>query len=217
MSKVNVQVYKPFGPSISKQDLPLDLIKDFKKDLETIRNLPEKEQIPYRTGHSLAGGLGEKGEFLITPDIMFKWKKNFFDIIIKEYAKIHRPKEEVEKIIINSAWYNVMLKNQWNPTHHHLEYFSSAFENPSISTVGYLSIPKNMQPLTGAKKHNDFSGAIEWIEGKEDLYQFGTYKLLPQERDFFVFPASLNHIVFPHNSNEERISFSFNAVIKFKK
>ena len=110
-----------------------------------------------------------------------------------------------------------MLKNQWNPTHHHLEYFSPTFENPSISTVGYISIPKNMKPLEGAKSHNQFSGCIEWVDGREGLFEFGTYKRLPEDRDFFVFPASLNHIVFPHNSDEPRISFSFNAVIKFKK
>ena len=217
MSKVNVQIYKPFGPSISKQDLPLDLMKDFKKDLDMIRNLPEEEQKPYRTGHSLAGGLGKEGEFLITPKVMLKWKANYFDAVIKEYSRIHRPNKEVDRIIINSAWHNYMLKNQWNPTHHHLEYFSSAFENPSVSVVGYLSIPKDMKPLEGAKSHNNFSGCIEWVEGREDLFQFGVYKLIPKERDFFVFPASLNHIVFPHNSDEPRISFSFNAVIKFKK
>ena len=38
-----------------------------------------------------------------------------------------------------------MLKNQWNPTHHHLEYFSSAFENPSISTVGYIIYSKRYE------------------------------------------------------------------------
>ena len=33
-------------------------MSDFKKDLEMIRNLPEEKQKPYRTGHTLAGGLG---------------------------------------------------------------------------------------------------------------------------------------------------------------
>ena len=216
MGKINVKIFKPFGSSISMQDLPFELMKDFKADLDMIRNLPEEKKQDYRFGFKLAGGLGKDGEFLITPEVMLKWKRNYFDEVIKSYTNSHYPNKKVSHIVINSALYNYQLKNQWNPLHTHSN-FAGIQENPSISTVGYLSIPKNMQPLTGAKKHNDFSGAIEWIEGKEDLFQFGTYKLLPQERDFFVFPASLNHIVFPHNSNEERISFSFNAVIKFKK
>ena len=34
MSKINVKIFKPFGSSISLQDLPFELVKDFKEDLE---------------------------------------------------------------------------------------------------------------------------------------------------------------------------------------
>ena len=36
MTKTKIQIYKPFGSSISQQDLPLELIKDFKDDLDMI-------------------------------------------------------------------------------------------------------------------------------------------------------------------------------------
>jgi len=216
MSKVNIQFYKPFGSSISLQDLPLELMSDFKKDLEMIRKLPEEKQKPYRTGHTLAGGLGENGEFYITPEVMFKWKKKYFDIVMKEYVRIHRPNKDIDKIVINSAWHNYMLKNQWNPAHHHLEFFSKK-ENPSLSCVGYISIPKDMKPLAGVKDHNNFTGAIEWFSGQEEnLFQFGSYKRVPEERQFFLWNSGLLHMAYPHNSDEPRISFSFNAVIKFK-
>ena len=48
MNKVNIQFYKPFGSSISLQDLPLELIKDFKKDLDMIMKLPEDKKKGYR-------------------------------------------------------------------------------------------------------------------------------------------------------------------------
>ena len=110
-----------------------------------------------------------------------------------------------------------MLKNQWNPAHHHLEFFSKK-ENPSLSCVGYISIPKDMKPLDGVKDHNNFTGAIEWFSGQEEnLFQFGSYKRVPEERQFFVWNSGLLHMAYPHNSDEPRISFSFNAVVKFKK
>ena len=59
MSKINVKIFKPFGSSISLQDLPFELVKDFKEDLEKIRNLPEEEKQNYRFGFKLAGGLGK--------------------------------------------------------------------------------------------------------------------------------------------------------------
>ena len=215
MSKINVKIFKPFGSSISLQDLPFELVKDFKEDLEKIRNLPEEEKQNYRFGFKLAGGLGKDGEFLITPEVMLKWKRNYFDEVIKSYAESHYPNKEIERITINSAWYNYQLKNQWNPLHTHSN-FAGIQENPSISTVGYLSIPNDMKPIEGEKEHNKFSGCIEWREGSEGMFQFATYKKTPKERDFYIFPANLEHQVYPHNSEEPRISFSFNAVIKFK-
>ena len=47
-------------------------------DLDKIRNLPEEEKQNYRFGFKLAGGLGKDGEFLITPEVMLKWKRNYF-------------------------------------------------------------------------------------------------------------------------------------------
>jgi hypothetical protein len=173
MGKINVKIFKPFGSSISMQDLPLELMKDFKADLEMIRQLPEKEKQNYRFGFKLAGGLGKDGEFLITPEVMLKWKRNYFDEVIKSYAESHYPNREIERITINSAWYNYQLKNQWNPLHTHSN-FAGIQENPSISTVGYLSIPSDMKAIEGEKEHNKFSGCVEWREGSEGMFQFAT-------------------------------------------
>ena len=215
MSKINIQIYKPFGSSISMQDLPFELMKDFREDLKMIQELPEEKKKNYWFGYKLAGGLGNEGEFLITPDVMYKWKKKYFDQVITYYTECHYPEKKVERIIINSAWHNFMLKNQWNPIHTHSA-FTGIQDNPSISVVGYIEVPKQMNPINGAKPHYDFSGCVEWREGTEGMFQYASYKRLPKERQFFVFPANLQHMVYPHSADKPRISFSFNAVIKFK-
>jgi len=216
MNKIKIQIYKPFGSSISLQDLPLELIKDFKKDLDMIMKLPEDKKKDYRFGYKLAGGLGDDGEFLITPEVMLKWKRQYFDEVISFYAESHFNERKVDRIIINSAWHNRMLKNQWNPIHTHSA-FTGTQENPSISTVGYIEVPKQMNPIEGAKPHYDFSGCVEWREGTEGMFQYASYKRLPKVAQFFLFPANLQHMVYPHSADKPRISFSFNAVIKFKK
>ena len=47
MNKINIQVYKPFGSSISSQDLPFELMKDFREDLKMIQELPEEKKKNY--------------------------------------------------------------------------------------------------------------------------------------------------------------------------
>jgi len=215
MSKIKIQIYKPFGSSISQQDLPLELIKDFKDDLDMIMKLPEDKKKGYRFGHKLAGGLGNDGEFLITPEVMLKWKHQYFDEVITFYAESHFNDRKVERIIINSAWHNRMLKNQWQPIHTHSSY-GSPQENPSISTVGYIEVPKQMNPIDGEKSHYPFSGCVEWREGSEGMFQHASYKRLPKTAQFFVFPANTQHFVYAHSADQPRVSFSFNSVIKFQ-
>ena len=55
------------------------------------------------------------------------------------------------------------------------------------------------------------------MEGTEDIFTNANYLLQPKLADFYIFPASLRHAVYPFHSNEtdERISFSFNAKIVF--
>ena len=99
--------------------------------------------------------------------------------------------------------------------HNHCEYLG---KNYHLSCVGYLSLPESMKSTESAKKHNDFSGEIEFVEGSENMFTDCRYRIKPEVRQWFLFPNSLNHIVYAFNSNkdEERISFSFNATINFE-
>ena len=214
--KINIKIFKPFGSSVSQQNLPLELIKDFKNDLDMIMKLPEDKKKGYRFGHRLAGGLGYEGEFLITTEVMLKWKQQYFDKVIHFYAQSHFNDRKVERIDIASAWHNRMLKNQWNPIHTHTAYVHTQ-ESPSISTVGYIEIPKQMNLIEGEKAHHNFSGCLELREGSEGMFQKASHKLLPKVGQFLIFPANLQHLAYPHAADKPRISFSFNAIIKFKK
>lgn len=213
---INFKMLKPFGSTLAKATLPLDLIKDFKEDLKKIRANKEKQK-NHDWGQRLVGHVAE--EYLISPEVMLKWKKDFFDPIIIAYTNAHYKEDKVKSILINSAWYVVSKPNDFNPAHRHTEYTKT--KNYHLSCVGYLQIPKSMIPTENAKKHNDFSGNTEFLEGSESMFTDVNYRVTAEqmERTWILFPNNLTHIVYPFNSkdkNEERITFSFNATINFE-
>jgi hypothetical protein len=209
--KINYKLFKPFGSTLAKATLPLELMKDFKEDLQQIRK-DEKKKLQHDWGKRLVGHVSE--EYLISPEVMMKWKKAFFDPIIASYTNAHYKEDKIERILINSAWYVISKPNDFNPCHRHTEYIKG---NYHLSCVGYLQIPTSMKPTDNAKSHNDFSGNTEFIEGSEGMFTDVNYRVVPNERDWILFPNSLTHLVYPFNSNdnEERISFSFNALFAF--
>jgi len=215
--RIDIKMFKPFGSTISEQTLPDSLVKDFLDDLKMIRALPDKERQPYMFGYKLVGSV--ESEYLVTPKVLLKYKHSFFDVCIAEYCQTLYPGFKVKKIIINSCWTVVQKINQFNSIHQHTNHTAFEQEHPQISCVGYLQIPK-MIPLKHAKVHHDVSATIEFFEGSENYFTFSSFKKTPAKKMYLIFPSHLAHFVAPMNSNDpdaERISFSFNAVIKFKK
>jgi uncharacterized protein (TIGR02466 family) len=213
--KINFKLFKPFGSTIAKAELPIELLKDFNQDLKTIRASEELSK-EHNFRHKLAGQIHQ--EFLISHEPMSKWKAQFFDPIIKAYAESHLKKHQVEKIVITAAWFVVQKPGDYNPNHTHTN-FSDYQMNPDISCVGYLRIPENMKSFKNAKEHFDTSGHIEFIEGSENMFNDSNYLIKPELRTWYLFPSNLRHCVYPfftEDENDERISFSFNAKVIFK-
>ena len=68
--KINFKLFKPFGSTLAKAELPLELVKDFKQDLKNIRS-DEKKKKEHQWGDKLVGHVHE--EYLISPEVMLKW------------------------------------------------------------------------------------------------------------------------------------------------
>ena len=102
-------------------------------------------------------------------------------------------------------WINFQQANEFNPYHNH---------SGMLSAVIYISVPEEI------KKENDNvtietnmprAGMIHFISGTDDRYSRSGYCHQPKTGEIFIFPASLNHLVYPFKSNVERISMSFNV------
>ena len=214
MSNIKCNLLKPFGSTILKSELPDDLVKDFYNDLTKIRQDPQLVN-QHKFGHKLAGNLYK--ELLISHDTMLKWKQKYFDPLIVNYAISHYKHKKVKQIIVTASWHNIQKSGDFNPCHTHT-HFEDKFVSPDISTVGYLKLPKSMKDYKHSKQHHNVGGMIEFTEGTEDMFTNSNYLVEPITKDFYIFPSSLRHAVYPFYSDsetDERISFSFNAKIVF--
>ena len=195
----DLQILRPFGPSIVKLSIPDDLVK--KLNDYTDRIILDEEKIK-KLDHSnqLAGKV--KQEFLLENEFMqeIKWGE-FLAKAIKVWLQEDSNKE-LKSIDIIRCWIVRQFQNEYNPVHLH---------SGHISGVGYLKVPKSFGNVSEKKKIND-KGRLTFIHGSVNLFSKATYVIKPEVGDFYLFPNYLLHTVYPFSdTEEERRSISFNA------
>ena len=197
-----IQILKPFGPSIVKLKIPDEIIKAMNDYTEKIIIDKQKSE-NLDNGAALAGNVHQ--EFFLDIDFMKKidWA-NFLAKICAQWIKQQNGKELKDFKIIKS-WIVRQFKNEYNPAHHHTGH---------ISGVGYLKVPDNLGKTSQKNKNINQNGKLELIESSPKLLCKGNYVITPEVGDFYLFPAYLLHTVYPFtDSDEERRSVSFNATL----
>ena len=195
----DLQILRPFGPSIVKITMPDELIKSLNNYVDkTI--LDEKKVSELDHSNQLAGKV--KQEFLLENKFMeeIKWGQ-FLGRAVKTWLE-HDSKKQLKSFEIIKCWIVRQFKNEYNPIHHH---------SGHVSGVGYLKVPENLGNISEKKKNND-KGRLTLIHGSVNLFSKATYVIRPVVGDFYLFPNYLLHTVYPFtDTNEERRSISFNA------
>ena len=196
-----LEVIRPFGPTIAKVKIPQDLIDKLNEYTETVLN-DQKKQDELNYGNKLAGNV--KQEFIIEKDIMEKigWGK-FLAEGVREWVFKTNNRKITQFNIINS-WIVRQFKNEYNPVHYH---------DGNISGVGYLKIPKN---LNFSKKKKKTNGTIDFINGSRMFLNKSIYNHVPKVGDLILFPNYLMHTAYPFVVDGERRSFSFNVELDKK-
>ena len=199
---MNLEILKPFGPSIIKVKIPSEILLGLNKYVDDlVKDSQESEKLDY--GQNLAGNVSQEfrlginfmkeikwAEFLAST--CQKWLKEGHDISIKKFEII-------------SSWVVKQYENEYNPIHYH---------NGQISGVGYLKIPEKMGETVQKNKKTNQNGKLVLIDGSKKFLCNPTYVITPKVGDFYFFPSYMMHTVYPfHNSQEERRSVSFNAKI----
>ena len=214
--EMNFDLLQPWSTFVMKTKLPPSILQTMIRITDMIVDKTENQ---HSHGHNLAGQI--KDELWINPEILEKENvMGFFLDVVRNFIIKQTCQNEPfkQKHVLEEEWYTQMLSmwvisqkdNEYNPCHIHTEC--------AVSTVMYLKIPKY---LPTRKSHRDDDGAINFTAstGKDQFWGSPTMSLQPQVGDFFIFPASQQHFVYPFRTADgkgERRSVSFNAVFSNK-
>ena len=196
------KLIKPFGPSVVKTQIPEKMVNDLNKYIDQIVNDKKKLDL-LNYGNQLAGDVSQEfkleAEFAKTvgwTDFLAKIVSTWID---KELNK------KITKFSTIQTWIVRQFENEYNPVHWH---------SGHISGVGYLKTPKNFGSFIQNKEKNYQGGSLSLIHGSKQFLSSSVLEIKPKVGDFYFFPHYMMHTVYPFKeTNEERRSISFNAVI----
>lgn len=214
--QIDFQIVKPFGPNILETQLPEFI---FQHMLElTDQLLASQKRVSY--GSQLVGQISEEPEIPLSALREFK----VFDYIHQMFAEYvlgsaycdadHNYKSSVADfqadpnysnpvhVNLEAAWLVSQQNGEYNPIHNH--------SRSTLSSVMYLRVPKTLQNKSLPGKPN-IDGYIEWVDRSAGTTQNSTVRVRPKAGMFYIFPASLLHLVYPFSGSEERRSVSINA------
>jgi len=195
-----MKIQSPFGPKIAIIKIPKKIVMKINNEVDNI--LKDKSKIK-KSDYSkkLVGEV--KQELELSKNFVNKYLIRFLKINVKNFIK-QSSKKNIKDIQLKNLWVVRQFKNEYNPIHYH---------SGSISGVGYLKMPKN---LDKGKKKSKTNGTIDFIHGSRSLLNKSIFNHKPRVGDMIIFPNYLMHTAYPFNVDGERRSFSFNLEIDKK-
>ena len=201
--KIQSRIIKKFGPSILQVKIPEKIIKTLNDYVDKIINDKDKVK-ELNAGESLVGDVTQ--EFMLENEfIKTSGWYTFLASCVNKWIEFET-KKKIKKFEIKSSWIVRQFQNEYNPTHWH---------GGHISGAGFLKVPSTLGKHSQNKEEIIYRGGnLQLIHGSRMFLCHSTLDLVPEVGDFYFFPNYLMHTVFPFkNTNEERISISFNANI----
>ena len=200
--KTQIQISRPFGPTIAKVKIPQELINTLNNYVDKVIT-DEKKVKELDNGDQLAGNV--KQEFQIEQAFLeSSGFLKFLGLSVANWIKFSG-KPEIKKFNIKSSWIVRQFKDEYNPIHWHTGH---------VSGVGYLKVPENLGDTKQEIKKENPNGKLDLIHGSKMFLCNSTFTITPKVGDFYFFPNYLMHSVYPFSdSDDERRSVSFNADI----
>ena len=198
--KVEIQLFKPFGPPIGKFEMEIDLVNKINNYVDELIKDKEKTS-KLDAGENLAGQVNQEISFeksfcekFITPTLI----KNITAYIFAS------TKKKISKCSFRDIWVVRQYRDEYNPVHYH---------SGHISGVGYLKLPENFGKSVQKSKIDNPNGKLEFIHGSKMFLSESNIRITPKIGNFYMFPHYMMHNVYPFKSDGERRSISFNADI----
>ena len=205
MDKIDLQIFRPFGPSILKVKIPEKILNGLNTYIDKIIIDTEKSK-SLDWGKNLIGDVTQ--EFKLEQNFVKEvgWL-NFLANCTDHWIKTETSKK-MKKFALLDSWVVRQFQNEYNPVHYH---------NGHISGAGFLKLPKSFGEYTqkeGKKEKGYLGGTLNLIHGQRSFLSESIFTVKPEIGDFYFFPNYLMHTVYPFKgTDEERRSISFNALI----
>ena len=195
MSKVKV-TNLVLGTMIAKFELPLSLVDDINKLYD------EKKEGLKPHNKVLAGKIEDEK---LMDNILTKGMKEAFLDCFRQYMQICQ--KPYWHCFPENAWINEMKAGEYNPMHYH---------HSPLSDLGLSSVLMLKRPSTyGKEASNDdepSNGRLLFTGGDQSPLSIELLQIDAMPGDFFVFPYSLLHGVYPFNGTDEvRRTMSYNC------
>ena len=198
---VKVQVHT-LGEIIVKLEMP----KTFIDEINNVFDEKEITTVDWST--QLAGKI--KKEKLVN-HLLDDSIKGTFQMCFQEYMKLSGQLvlQQTHQPVLDNAWINDMFAGEYNPAHFH----SSKNSLVGLSSVLFLKTPDTygeeiINPKTPSNGH------LEFIGGQQHSLAISQIRLSPKVGDFFIFPYTLVHTVYPFSGTDQvRRTLSYNCDI----
>ncbi len=185
--------------------LQLEMPKKFINDINEVFDSKEQTTVDWST--QLAGKIKKEKlvNHLLSDDI-----KGTFQMCFKEYLqRSGSVLSQTHQLVLDNAWINDMYANEYNPCHFH----ASKNSLVGLSSVLFLKTPDTYGEEI-VNHSNPANGHLEFIGGSQHSLSMSQLRLSPKVGDFFVFPYTLVHGVYPFSGTEQvRRTLSFNCDI----
>ena len=195
MAKIDAKIYS-LGTTIVRFNLPMEFVDDINKAYD------ENSEDLKPHNDKLAGKIQEEKKIneILTPSMnnTFKW-------CFEEYLKIiGKPNWNLD---LSIAWINEMKSGEYNPTHFH-EGINSEI---GLSSVLMLKRP-DWYGVEASNEHRPANGWLGFSGGDQAPLSISQIRVDAQVGEFYVFPYTLLHEVYPFNSTDEvRRTMSYNC------
>ena len=183
------------GQTICKYQVPLDIFNTLNGIYETnFVNLPDAHgQLVgkiTKENSLFYGGVASKKMHkhnLLPPYVL-----NWFESIFKHYLDFNTINSYI--LHLNSIWINEMKAGEYNPVHIHQGTIYTG-----LSSVMILKLPKDMGPEY-AREVVPMNGKLQIIGSTNGQFVKADYGPKTKERDFYIFPYDMRHVVYPHRN-----------------
>ena len=219
--EMKIELLQPWSTFVMKTQLPSPVLN---------RMIKITDEIIENRINAYTPGAGQiKDQFTIDFDVLEKegllgfFNEACINFVIQQFCQSQPlTKENILKeewmTRLNSIWINSQKPNEYFPIHRHA--------NCDISAIMLLKIPEYLpsrRKYLINEKIGDVEedGAITFTHNAslDKVWGVPNLQILPEVGDFFIFPATMLHQVYPFRTSdveEERRSVSFNAVFSNK-